>query len=300
MSNTFRRGVRVSIASFAALLLLAIAPGVRAGETHPVHKNAVVQIVRDPDGNALRFGPRANTMQSFNWSGYVLPKFETKTKYTSASATWVVPSVSFIAAPAGFSDELSSTWVGIGGYCKNARCRTGDRTLIQLGTEQDAFLDGAPEYFAWYEILPAAETVIPSLPVLPGDTITASLSCAGKCKGKALWTLTMTDLTSGAPPFTTSIKYKSSKLSVEWIQEATTLGRVIQPVADYNTVAFSGATANGATANVGAGDLIQLVNTFKNNVGWPTSNPSAPVLPTLDGFAACWGADGILEPCAAP
>ena len=45
----------------------------------------------------------------------------------------------------------SATWVGVDGYSNSS--------LIQTGTEQDYYC-GAAHYSAWWEILPAAETVI--------------------------------------------------------------------------------------------------------------------------------------------
>ena len=296
MSNTPRRAASVALASITALLLLAMAPSVRAGQAqHSSRHHAVVQILRDPNGNALRFGPRNAFAMSENWSGYILPKFETKQKYLSASGTWTVPSVTFEDAPSGFDMELSATWVGIGGYCKNTRCRAVDHRLIQLGTEQDAFSDNTTSYYAWYEMLPAFETPIPStmLAIHPGDTITASLTCAGKCKGKASWTLTINDVTT-RQNFSTTVRYRASKLSAEWIEEAPSFG-VIQPLADFNTVALTQSVANGAGADLSLGDSLALVNPSYG----PTSNISR-LNSTLDGFSACWGANRLLTSCSPP
>src|SRR5437879_3072779 len=88
--------------------------------------------------------------QSSNWSGYAFAG----TGFTRITASWVVPAVS---ATGGAS--YSSTWTGIDGF--------NNSNLIQTGTEQD-FVNGAPHYAAWWEILPAAETVIPSITVHPG------------------------------------------------------------------------------------------------------------------------------------
>jgi hypothetical protein len=75
------------------------------------------------------------------------------------------------------SSEYSANWVGTGGFCENQLCTRGDKTLIQLGTEQDVAPDGiTTQYYAWYEMLPAAETPLPANNIVkPGDTITASL-----------------------------------------------------------------------------------------------------------------------------
>ena len=226
---------------------------------------------------------------SSNWSGYALPKFETKKVYTAAQATWIVPSVLFLDAPAGKTVEYSSNWVGIGGYCKNAKCNKADKTLIQLGTEQDALLDGSAQYYAWYEILPAASNPLLSMVVNPGDVMTASLACAKKCTGKQSWTLSMTDETTGQS-WSKVLKYQASKLSAEWIEEAPYDSGIL-PLADFGTANFSASTTNNIAANLSKGDSIVMMNHDGE-----TSNVSAPSS-TLDGFNVCWGSDDALTPC---
>ena len=84
------------------------------------------------------------------------------------------------------STPASAEWVGIGGFCKNAQCnkqKDVDKTLIQLGTAQEAFGTSDLQYFAWYELLPRAPITTP-LAVNPGDVynITASLTCEGNVR----------------------------------------------------------------------------------------------------------------------
>src|SRR5439155_16065944 len=99
-------------------------------------KHAPIHLHRNPDGSPER-GLR-NQFVSTNWSGYVVANYQTGLKYTSASMTWVVPTVRYGASnDSTSSDEYSANWVGIGGFCANQLCTRGDHTLIQLGTEQD-------------------------------------------------------------------------------------------------------------------------------------------------------------------
>ncbi len=70
-----------------------------------------------------------------------------------------------------------------------------DKSLIQLGTAHEALSRTETDYFAWYEMLPAA-SIPTSLVVNPGDVITASLTCAGNCTGSQSWTLSMTNETT--------------------------------------------------------------------------------------------------------
>src|SRR5579871_2272822 len=134
--------------------------------------------VRRNDDGSLKLGLR-NAVETSNWSGYSLENFSTGQTYSSASASWTVPKVTF-QEPAqtchtlherGFSAtqrcfaqsvdmEYSSTWVGIGGTCENANCTRTDNTLIQLGDRKSVAADGTTQYYAWYELLPRNSVVI--------------------------------------------------------------------------------------------------------------------------------------------
>jgi hypothetical protein len=155
---------------------------------------------------------------STNWSGYagVAP---TGVKLTYAAGTWIVPSVKPIT---GFS----SSWVGIDGANNN--------NLIQTGTEQD-FVNGHFVYRAWWEILPAAETVIRGMVVQPGDQMFGSVQ---DISGKT-WVINLKDLSRGES-FSIHKNYAGPGKSVEWIQEAPTGGGIL-PLAHYSTTTFSNA-----------------------------------------------------------
>jgi peptidase A4-like protein len=158
-----------------AIALAAIAPSATKSTIDPpliVH--GPIQPHRNDDGSLAR-GKR-NEIDTSNWSGYAVAKFETGQTYLGANATWAVPTVIFKPDAAGSTVEYSSTWVGIGGFCENALCTRADRSLIQLGTEQDISSTGATQYYAWYEMLPQYPVRIP-IEVKPGDSITASLQC---------------------------------------------------------------------------------------------------------------------------
>jgi hypothetical protein len=246
-------------------------------------KHAPIVVIPGPDGNALVTGEGQFT--SANWSGYVLPEFITHESYISAQATWVVPTVVFKKKPA-----VSSNWVGIGGFCKNSQCTKVDRTLIQLGTAHEALSRTQTDYFAWYEMLPAA-SIPTSLVVNPGDVITASLSCAGNCTGTQNWTLSMTNETtaqSWSHPFT----YASSNLSAEWIEEAPSGRGGILPLANYGISTFDQSMTNGDSANLTLADTIVMRDPHGES-----SNVSA-VDSTLDGFSACFGPHKKLKPCS--
>jgi hypothetical protein len=248
-------------------------------------KHAPVQIIRGPDSTALVTGEGQFT--SGNWSGYVLPEFQTRQLYFTAQATWIVPTVVFKGERA-----VSSNWVGIGGFCESTQCRNVDTTLIQLGTTQEALSKKKKVYFAWYEMLPAASIPIPTLVVNPGDIITASLSCAGNCMpGSQSWTLSMVDETTGgnwSQPFS----YESSNLSAEWIEEAPSNRHGILPLADYHTTTFDQSMINGIGADLTLADTVVMRDPHGES-----SNVSA-LDSTFDGFSACYGPHKRLTPCS--
>lgn len=267
----------VSVISVYFLSLPQIVQG--ANNKVPFHP------LRDPGGRVIR-----NTKQqmvSTNWSGYAVAGFQTGKTYTSATATWVVPSV--VSDPS-YTNGYSSSWVGIGGFCLNSLCTRVDNSLIQLGTEQD--YTGSGHYYAWYEMLPQAETIIPSFAVNPGDIITATLQVTASNKRSQTWKLTLSNATTIQPQWAGTFTYKSSLSSAEWIQEAPYSGGIL-PLANYGMTSFNPGTANGSNPNLNTAEGIQM-----QNPNGQTSNPSAPDGDT-DGFNACWG-KGAYTACPTP
>lgn len=197
---------------------------------------------------------------SSNWSGYA------KTgSYTSATANWVVPAAAKTKKP-----SYSSAWVGIDGF--------NNSSLIQTGTESD-YYNGSAHYGAWWEILPAAETVISTITVHPGDHMSASVT---KGSGNT-WTITITDNTTGKS-FSTQKSYSGPGTSVEWVEEAPTVGGHVATLANYSSPdTFDPGTANGGNPGLTAADGGVMVQQHKQ-----VSTPSVPDGDT-DGFNMSYG-----------
>lgn len=271
------------ISRLAGVILLAgtgasvPASCLRQSAAPPRVSHPPIEVRRNPDGTPER-GLR-NQWVSNNWSGYEVANFQTGQKYTAAQMSWVVPKVTYGQSTDSTSSiEYSANWVGIGGFCENRLCTRADRTLIQLGTEQDVAPGGATQYYAWYEMLPAAETPITTLPVNPGDLMEASLSCGTTCSQRTQrWVLTMTDVTTGKS-WTGTFNYASSLLSIEWIEEAPYQGGVL-PLANFATAQFPG--PNGSYPVSPASNQIQMKDPWGQ---W--ADPSAVTVPD---FNVCWG-----------
>jgi hypothetical protein len=247
----------VTAATTAAVLsgsmfLTALAPVAGAVVHHP-------RVAERPLANA--------GWASSNWSGYA------KTgSYTSATAAWVVPSVARSSKA-----TYDSQWVGIDGF--------NDSSLIQTGTETD-YYNGSAHYGAWWEILPAAETVITSITVHPGDHMTASIT---KGSGSS-WTIKITDATTGKT-FSTVKTYTGPGTSAEWIEEAPSVGGHIATLAHYSSPdTFDPGTANGHSPALTAADGGVMVQKSHQ-----VSTPSVPDR-DADGFNMSYGSTAPTAP----
>jgi peptidase A4-like protein len=253
--------LRIRVRASAALTTVLILGGSVVGP-------AVVQsatIYHHPKVSAA--AARNAGWASSNWSGYA----RTGT-YTRATGAWVVPSVA-----SSRKATYSSQWVGIDGF--------NNSNLIQTGTEAD-YYNGAAHYGAWWEILPAAETVIPSIAVHPGDHMTASIT---KGSGSS-WTITITDTTT-AKSFSTVKTYTGPGTSAEWIEEAPSVGGRVAPLARYSSPdTFDPGTANGGNPGLTTADSGVMIQK-----GVHVSTPSVPDRDT-DGFNMAYGSTAPAAP----
>ncbi|HEY1574426.1 MAG TPA: G1 family glutamic endopeptidase [Pseudonocardiaceae bacterium] len=228
----------IAIAGATAGLALAVLPGLAAG--------GAVAATNAANHTITHFGHVKSVSQSSNWSGYA----KTGT-FTTVSGHWTVPTVS------GTGSHFSSQWAGIDGFSNS--------NLIQTGTEADV-VNGRASYDAWWEILPAAETVITGMTIHPGDSMTATIS---KVSGTT-WNIKLTDNTTGVA-FNSNKTYRGAGTSAEWIEEATQVNGVIGAPPRFSTFTFNSLTANGANPNLTTAQEILLVQ------GSTTySTPSAP------------------------
>ena len=193
-----------------------------------------------------------------NWSGYAV----TGQTFTSVSGSWVQPTAS---CPTNQQQD-ASFWVGIDGYA------AGDNAVEQIGTDSDCNKGnrkkgGGPYYYAWWEFDTATSTSSMVIPqnVAPGDQMTATVSNTG-----GVFTLTLTDSgptyvwTSTAGP-TTPLSAPAAA-SAEWIAEAPSVCKptcVPVKLADFQSVTFTGATANGSPLGSYTGAQIHAIRMTK-------------------------------------
>jgi hypothetical protein len=190
---------------------------------------------------------RGGTADSLNWSGYAVTP--SASNVTAVSSAFTVPAAGLV--PPGFA----ATWTGIGGY--------NSSDLIQAGTAEQSAPDNpvlGPQYYAWYELLPASETQLTNCTgdanctVTPGDNVTVNIS---QVSGDT-WSIAMSD--AGKWSWSKNVTYSSTESSGEWILEAPTLvaQTVLAPVGTVHFGPTSTYTAGGTTHTIAQGDPTQI------------------------------------------
>lgn len=179
---------------------------------------------------ARALAPATATSRSTNWSGYAADGGT----FTSVSGTWTVPSVSATATGA------DAAWVGIGGL--------DTEDLIQAGTMSTVTGDGGVTYQAWIEMLPDSARMVP-LSVTAGSSVTVTITERSPDR----WLIAMKNNTTGGT-YNTTVDYRSTRTSAEWVEEAPSTARGILPLSFFGTVRFAGGTAvrDGRTLSIGA------------------------------------------------
>jgi Peptidase A4 family len=173
---------------------------------------------------------------SQNWAGYVAGN----TQFSSVSGSWVQP-----GAKCGSGQTYSAYWVGLGGSSNQSSA------LEQTGTQADCTADGGTDYYAWYELVPAAPVKL-DLAIKPGDHISAEVSVSGTNV-----TVSLADQTTGQSTTKTLQMDSPDTSSAEWIAEAPSAcdgsgSCQPLPLADFGSVDFTSATAtaNGHTGPI--------------------------------------------------
>lgn len=221
--------------------------------------------------------------QSRNWSGYV----KTGTGFTSAAGTFRVPTLK--TTYPGYS----STWVGVGG------ASSADGYLIQTGIEADV-VGGRAGYYAWWEVItptnPAPEVKFTTVPVKPGDVITARVAKVSS----GTWTMSLANLTTKKSASKT-VAFAGPAKSAEWIEEDTDVNGYISTAPDWQSVAFSGCTANNANPGLVSTQAVNIVSkpgllgSLLGQKAVQETSTSAPNS-TKNGFSVKWLATGYRSP----
>jgi hypothetical protein len=208
-----------------------------------------------PTGSQAPSSQTTTGYTSTNWSGYLA----TAGSFIGVSASWTATN----ATGNGSTTSADSTWIGIGGVTSS--------DLIQVGTQNIVTANGQVSTSAFYELLPSVSQPVPGVTVLPGDSMTASLSEVSSGQ----WVISITDKTDGQS-YTTTVSYSSSLSSAEWIEEDPSYSFRRQiPFDNFHEASFTGGSttlSSGSTLNI-ATSTAQPV-TMDNSIGQTVAVPS--------------------------
>jgi len=254
----------MTLVSSIAVGLVSVAPAqaapTGAGRTHPIMLVPGERIQSDLTQYA-----------SYIWGGYADDNTSGNT-YTSASGSWVEPSVK-----CNSEDRVTIFWVGLDGLTSN--------TVEQAGTYAQCF-QGTASYYTWWEMYPTTNIQIVGT-AKAGDHIAASVSFAG---GK--FTLKLTDSTTTAASFSTKqacgSSPKCSRSSADWIVERPSGATGVFPLAQFAPWKLTGAsvTSGSTTGTIKTfpDDQVTMVDTTQT---YPLATDSA-LNAAGNSFTATW------------
>jgi hypothetical protein len=226
-----------------------------------------------------------NTLESYNWSGYV--GFGGAKSYGSESfyyveTDYVVPVARQAFGACTGSWDYGSSWVGIDG--------DGSNDVLQAGIEFDAYCNGgsnATFYSPWYEWFPFGEVRITNLPIAPGDDYFVEVWHTSPTKGLAYLVNFNTNQAvevGFAPPSGTTLIGNSA----EWITERPGVNGGLATLTNYiadiywNAVAY---TEKNKKYDPGNSKAIDMLDNNNKKISVPSLLNSESFIVTDEGSA---------------
>jgi hypothetical protein len=205
----------------AALASPRLAPAAATGVISPGHPMLTPPGVARPGVRGIR---NSSQVTSTNWSGFAVSGGDGA--YHSVSASWIEPTVKCTTG-----NRYSAFWVGLDGF--------SSQSVEQAGTAADCAGKTA-KYSGWYEMFPAAPVYFRTK-VRPGDHLSASVTFSGT----DTYRLVLKDSTRGWSHTITRSEAGLDRSSAEVITEAPSTASGVLRLADFGTVNFTAAKANG-------------------------------------------------------
>ncbi|UNI21281.1 hypothetical protein JDV02_007283 [Purpureocillium takamizusanense] len=170
-----------------------------------------------------------HTSYSDNWAGAV----QTDSGFTKVVGTITVPKVS----SGGDAHAAAAAWVGIDGD-------SCDRAILQTGI--DFYADGS--FDAWYEWIPDGSFAFSDFGMSVGDKIRMMVEARSSTSGVA----TLENLSTGAKASHdfTNPPSKLCEENAEWIVEDFVTDGKLVPFADFGSITFTDARAEGSSGTV--------------------------------------------------
>lgn len=231
---------------------------------------------------------------SRSWAGYIVTRRPADGAFKGVAGSWVQPDASCIAG----RPSSSLFWVGLGGYKRNSF------KIEQIGTEAVCSGAGRASYAAWYELAPKPPVRI-KLAIAPGDAVSAGVTVTGH---EVFFHLR--NRTSGHEFVKRQSLPSPDTSSAEWITEAPLecYGRtcIPEPLTDFGTITFSGATAVAADGHVGglaspSWTTVESKIVGSNEGVTPSGNPlSVDATPALSSSGASFSVTWLVISGPAP
>jgi Peptidase A4 family len=204
-------------------------------------------------------------VQSTNWSGYAATG--ANGAFRSVSASWTEPTAT-CSSNRRRTDQYAAFWVGLDGYSSDS--------VEQTGTDSDC-VGTTPDYYGWYEMYPAAPVYFTNT-VHAGDHISASVTFSGT----ETYPLVLKDTTQGWTQTITKNQVGLARSSAEVITEAPSSNTGVLPLADFGTVSYTGATANGTSLGSQSPTEIVMVD------GSGNAEDSTSAITSAGAFSNTW------------
>jgi hypothetical protein len=212
----------------------------------------------------------ANTVDSYNWSGYVHNngvKSYGKTSVYYIYSDYVVPVARQAFGACTGSWDYGSTWVGIDGY--------GSADVLQAGIEFDAFCSGgstASYYSPWYEWYPFGEVRITNLPIAPGDDYFTEVWSTSATQGYA-YLVNYNTNQAVEVGFTAPSGTRLVGNSAEWITERPGVNGGLATLTNYIGDPYWDAyayTFGGTMYDPGNSTPVVMLDNSSNPISYPT------------------------------
>ena len=224
---------------------------------------AIIETGRQPAAKGTTKGDASANATSSNWSGAVITSPPSGQRFSSVSASWVVPN----AWPplsawngSGWKDGTweSVSWVGIDGW-------SAQQSILQAGTKSVVTVSGGKvthTSWAWFEWYPAYEIQFSNFQVSAGDTVHVTVcSLSSPSTGVAIVNNisanTGTSTNVSAPTPASALAGQNA----EWILEDDSIGSSLAPFSDYGAEFFYDCLAGAGQSelNISNATLVNIV-----------------------------------------
>ncbi len=186
---------------------------------------------------SLLVSPTAGTDTTPGWSGLVA----SGTGITSVSATFTVPSVSYVSCSGCSAEETLPIWVGIGGV-------NGNGNLVEAGVIAHAIPNGASYYTVFAQDGSSVHFDLDD--IAAGSTVVVTVSYSAS-SGVSSWTVACSGGGNCGTnlPYSGNATYTPDTTTADWVVQnnATLQGGV------YDLPTFSGSVAMGSPALASSG-----------------------------------------------